>query len=240
MSKPRENTARVDRRTTIKWLAATMAAVNAGCTVGQRSVGEEIPPKPAGRLLGVAEAADGVTIGTDPDLLNPLIPWARTMTDAQLDVATRLCDLILPSDDRSPAASALGVPDFIDEWVSAPYPDQQRDRKIVFDGLLWLQKQSLGQFDVGFADATNEQRSRLLDQIAFADKVGNGLQTQHQFFKVYRNLTMSAFYATEVGMADIGYIGNSPIVGEYPGPTPEALAHLEKALNSLGLEMPEA
>ena len=37
------------------------------------------------------------------------------------------------------------------------------------------------------------------------------------------------------GMADIGYMGNTPSVGPYPGPTQEALAHLNASLTKLGL-----
>jgi len=238
MSKPRKNLARVDRRTTIKWLAATMAAASAGCTAGQRSVGEEIPPQPAGPLLGVAEAIDGVTIGTDPDLMNPLIPWTRTMTEAQLDVATRLCDLILPADDRSPAASALGVPDFIDEWVSAPYAAQQRDREQILPGLEWLERQSLASYGDSFTRVSADQARDLLDRIAWPQKLAPGLEEQGRFFDRFRSVAVGAYYTTAVGMEDIGYLGNVPISGDYPGPSEEALAHLDGVLAALGLSQP--
>ena len=230
---------KVNRRTTLKWFAASMVSLTSAHQVAARPPSNRSMTGGAAGL-GTPKPVTGTGYGPDPDLIHPTVPWQMTMTDEQLRVAASLSDMILPADDVSPSASAFGVPALVDECVSAPYPAQQRDRKIVFDGLLWLEQQSIEQFDVGFADVTDEQRSSLLDQIAFADKVENGLQTQHEFFRVYRNLTMSAFYATEEGMADIGYIGNSPIAGEYPGPTPEALAHLEKALYSLGLEMPEA
>ena len=49
-----------------------------------------------------------------------------------------LCDVVIPADDRSPSASAVGVTDFIDEFVSAPYPDNVRDGKKILEGLAWL------------------------------------------------------------------------------------------------------
>ena len=238
MSKPRQNTARIDRRTTIKWLAATMAAANAGYASDQRSVGEEIPPRPAGPLLGVAEATDGATIGTDPDLKNPVGPWARTMTDAQIDVATRLCDLILPSDDRSPAASALGVPDFVDEWISAPYAVQQRDREQILPGLEWLEQQSLASYGDSFTRVSADQASDLLDRIAWLDKLAPGLEEQGRFFDRFRSVAVGAYYTTATGMADIGYLGNVPISGDYPGPDAEAMEHLAGVLESLNLTVP--
>ncbi len=238
MSKPRQNIVRVDRRTTIKWLTATMAAANAGYASGQRSVGEEIPPRPAGPLLGAAEATDGVTIGTDPGLMNPVIPWARTMTDAQLDVAARLCGLILPSDDRSPAASALGVPDFIDEWVSAPYAAQQRDREQILPGLEWLERQSLASYGDSFTRVSEEQASDLLDRIAWPHKLAPGLEEQGRFFDRFRSVAVGAYYTTATGMAEIGYLGNVPISSDYPGPDAEAMEHLAGVLESLNLTLP--
>jgi len=238
MSKPCQNIARIDRRTTIKWLAATMVAANAEYAAGQRSVGEEIPPRPVGPLLGVAEATDEVTIGTDPDLMNPVIPWARTMTDAQLDVTTRLCDLILPPDDRSPAASALGVPDFVDEWVSAPYAAQKRDREQILPGLEWLEQQSLAGYDESFIWVSTDEASDLLDRIAWPEKLAPGLEEYGRFFVRFRSVAVGAYYTTATGMADIGYLGNVPISGDYPGPDAEAMVHLAGVLESLNLTLP--
>ena len=52
--------------------------------------------------------------------------WPLTLTKEQRATATALCDLIIPADDTSPAASSVGVVDFIDEWISAPYPEHAR------------------------------------------------------------------------------------------------------------------
>ena len=38
-------------------------------------------------------------------------------------------------------------------------------------------------------------------------------------------------------MDDIGYLGNVPINGDYPGPSEEALAHLDGVLVALGLSL---
>ena len=65
-----------------------------------------------------------------------------------------------------------------------------------------------------------------------------GLAGQSEFFRRFRWLAAGAFYTTEEGMADVGYIGNTPIAGEYPGPSDEAMAHLAGVLKQLGLEMP--
>lgn len=227
---------RIDRRTTIKWLAATMASAHAGCSREEKFLGDEIPP---GRedLLGSAALPDKAGYGTDPDLLNPAVPWKRTMTDEQLRVTAALCDAILPEDERSPAASAVGVPDFIDEWVSAPYPAQQQDRELILAGLARLEQQSIERFDAGFAAVSNSRRATLLDEIAWPDRAPAGLADQARFFERFRYLTVGAFYTTETGIRDVGYIGNIAISGEYPGPSPEAMAHLSGVLEKLGLRL---
>ena len=228
-----ENPFRVDRRTTIKWLAATMAAAYTGCSSDEKYLGDEIPS--AGRLLGVAAEPASIPYGTDPDRMNPVVPWSRTMTDAQLRTTAALCDVVLPEDDRSPSASAVGVPDFIDEWVSAPYAQQQEDREVILDGLEQLEEQSRQRFDVSFASASVQQKTELVDSIAD----GSGSEPdQAEFFKRFRYLTVGAFYTTEAGARDIGYIGNVPIAGEYPGPSDEAMAHLAGVLQQLGLPLP--
>jgi len=52
--------------------------------------------------------------------------------------------MIIPADNASPGASAEGVPDFIDEWISSPYPAQAGDRRLVLDGLKWIDEERIG------------------------------------------------------------------------------------------------
>src|ERR671923_296803 len=108
----------MDRRTTIKWVLAASATWPL-----------------AGRHAAGAPAALPVPgYGTDPNLLTVYHPgelWPLTLTPPQRRLAGILADLIIPADERSPSATAVGVVEFIDEWVSAPYPTQQDDRAIV-------------------------------------------------------------------------------------------------------------
>jgi hypothetical protein len=156
---------RVNRRKTIKWLAATMVATNSACSSNQRFLGEEIPPSTGvdGALLGVARVPATVGYGTDPDLLNPVVPWPKTMTAEQLNVTASLCDIILPQDDRSPSASSVGVHHFIDEWISAPYEQQQDDRLRILSGIEWLEQQCRTRHGLSFASANDEQAAEILD-----------------------------------------------------------------------------
>ena len=112
----------LDRRTAIKWVMAASAALKL--------------PSVSFDALAAAPATQGY--GKDPDLMKVYASgdlWPLTLNKEQRATATALSDLIIPADDTSPAASSVGVVDFIDEWISAPYPDHAVDRKTVLDGL---------------------------------------------------------------------------------------------------------
>ena len=53
-------------------------------------------------------------------------------------------------------------------------------------------------------------------------------------------LTTGAYYTSEQGIEELGYVGNVAIQGDYPGPTKEALAHLEQVLADLKLSKKRA
>ncbi len=198
---------RMDRREAIKWMMAATATVSA---LNYAS-------------LGATPAVPG--IGTDPDLLHPVVPWPRTFTQEQLRTATALCEVIIPQDDKSPSASAVGVPDFLDEWVSAPYPEQQADRNQILEGLVWLNNESKRRFSKEFADLAETEKQKICDDICHVPKAKPELKSAAQFFTKFRNLTAGGFYTTKEGMKDIQYVGNVPLQA-FKGPPPEVLAHL--------------
>ena len=122
---------RIDRRTALTWIGVVGAAtaIAGGVVV--------YGPKIAGKT-------EAKGYGTDPKLNPPAkAAWPRILTADQLQTAALLADYILPASGAAPSASSLGIPDFIDEWVSAPYPDQRKDRPIILDGLKALAPQVL-------------------------------------------------------------------------------------------------
>jgi hypothetical protein len=211
----------VDRRTTLAWLAAALALPEAA-----RGNGLEGTNWPAVPLTPVT----GPGYGVDPNLLEPTVPWPLTLTRAELTAASALCDMILPADGQYSAASALGVPAFVDEWVSAPYPSQQQDRALIVPGLAWIDAESMRRGGRRFADATAGERAAICDDIAFAGRIKPGFEKPGAFFAIMRRLTLRAYYSTEEGWAQIGYMGNTPTEGPYPGPTPEAMAHIQQVI----------
>jgi hypothetical protein len=164
-----------------------------------------------------AGAAHGY--GKDPDLRHPVRPWPLTLDQAQTRTVTRLADLILPADEHSPSASAVGVPAFVDEWVSAPYPEQQRDRTIVLEGLKRLDHAAGGRF----ADLPDDRAGAILDRICDPKTAAD--PEDAAFFRRFKSICMLGFYTTPEGWADLGYVGDRP-QAEFADPPPEVLARL--------------
>lgn len=162
-------------------------------------------------------------LGADPDLLKKDIPWPRVLSAAEKRAATALADLLIPADEHGPAASAVGVVDFLDEWVSAPYETQQRDAKTIRAGLAWLDEESTKRFTKAFADAAAAEQTALVDDILAKDS--DARKKAYSFWKLFRDRIAGAYYSTPEGWKALGYTGNAPLA-EFPGATPEALRHV--------------
>jgi hypothetical protein len=208
----------MDRRTSIKWVLAASASW----------------PLLHARAVWAAEAAAAEPLlalkgyGTDPDLLKTYHPgeaWPLTLSTAQRQLAAVLSDLIIPADAHSASATSVGVVDFIDEWVSAPYPDCQRDRPIVLAGFSWLDSEAARRHGKSFAELAVAQQTGICDEICDAEHAAPELREAARFFARYRDLTAAGFYSSSVGRKDLGYIGNVPLV-RFDGPPPELLKKL--------------
>ncbi len=191
-----------------------IATVGTGAAVAPHVVLAADPPAPPKRPL------------TDPDLVNPVIPWEKVLSAEELKTLAVLCDLIVPADEHSPSASKVGVPDFINEWVSAPYPTQQADQQTIRGGLAWLNTESHKRFGRAFADLAAAQHHQICDDICHVPKAKPQHKVGARFFDRLRSLTVGGFYTTPEGMKDVQYIGNVPSAS-FEGPPPEVLKHLK-------------
>jgi hypothetical protein len=172
------------------------------------------------KLRGFAAELDAPGIGFDPKLLTKEIPWPRILTEAEKQTVTVLADIIIPADDFGPAASAVGVPDFIDEWVSAPYDQQLKDRKIIRDGIAWIDAEATGRFEKKFASSTADEQRIILDDIVRDGTAAR--KDARSFFLLFRDRVAGGYYTTPEGWKAIGYVGNVPLL-EFPAPPDEAL-----------------
>lgn len=127
-------------------------------------------------------------------------------TPAEMVTITLLGDIIIPKDKVSGSASEAKVPDFI-EFIVKDMPEHQTPMR---GGLRWLDLNSLKRFGNSFANITDKQRLELVDEIAYPNKAKATMKQGVAFFNLMRNLTTTGFYTSEMGVKDVGYMGNVP------------------------------
>ena len=229
----------ISRREGLQWIAAAVALLPSMAAVparAQTAAGPPLTPSAPWPSDPLARLA-GPGYGTDPDLMKPRVTWPLTLTETQKPQVTVLCDLILPKDATSPGAGEAGVADFIDEWISAPYPTQQDDRDQILRGLAWLDAQATALGATTFAAATPAVQTQILDAVSAATP-DPSLSAAADFFHRLRTLVILGFFTLPAGRAAIGYLGNTPTQGDWPGPSDEALTHFHNLLASLNLKDP--
>ena len=224
--KDSNSASRMDRRVALKWISSATAALT---LPGGISLG-------AVTKSGLTPAAEpsGTGYGPDPDLTKIYKPgdlWPLTLSDDQRALLAVLCDIILPADDRSPSASEVGVPDFLDEWISSPYAAQASDRKTVLNGLDKLEEEAQTRAGKGFVKAGAEVQLAICSDFAKAAQK-DAKKDPGRFFLRLRDLIAGGYYTTPEGMKDMGYRGNVSM-GSWDGPPKEVL-------DKLGLEPQEA
>ncbi|RBQ02605.1 gluconate 2-dehydrogenase subunit 3 family protein [Pedobacter miscanthi] len=127
-------------------------------------------------------------------------------TKHEMATITVLADIIIPKDEVSGSASDAKVPEFI-EFIVKDIPEHKVPMR---GGLKWLDVYSFNKFQKPFVEASADQQISIVDEIAYPKKARPEMQAGVTFFNRMRNLTASGFYTTEMGVKDIGYVGNAP------------------------------
>lgn len=117
-----------------------------------------------------------------------------------------LADIIIPKDETSGSATDAGVPAFI-EFIAK---DMEHYKTPLRGGLKWLDLQCMKRFTVDFASCTPTQQLEMVEEIAFPEKAKPELQQGVAFFNTMRDLTACGFFTSEIGIKDLGYVGNKP------------------------------
>jgi hypothetical protein len=148
-----------------------------------------------------------------------LLAKGNFFTDHEMATITVLADIIIPKDEISASASDAKVPGFID-FIVQDMPQHQTPMR---GGLRWLDMQCLKRYEKSFIDCSHDQQIEMVDDIAYPEieyaekgskikkgKVKPGMEPGVSFFGLVRNLTATGFYTSEIGVKDIGYLGNTP------------------------------
>lgn len=194
----------MDRRKSLKVLAlgsvSTAVLMDACKTADKKNAVQKIVPfgkdskkLPPGRMAEEEAKLKQVTSTT-------------FFTPDEMATITILGDIIIPADEVSGSASDAKVPDFI-EFIVKDMPQHQLPMR---GGLRWLDMQCLKKYETAFKDCSKDQQIEMVDQIAYPKKAKPGMKQGVSFFNLMRNLTATGFYTTEIGVKDVGYMGNKP------------------------------
>ncbi|WP_047244893.1 gluconate 2-dehydrogenase subunit 3 family protein [Maribacter thermophilus] len=134
----------------------------------------------------------------------------RLFTDHDMETITALSLVILPPKEPFGGPIEAEVPEMI-EFMGKDIPEMQPTLK---GGLMWLDHKCNKEFGVEFKAATLEQQKQICDEICWHDieKPLDEQPLEIQFFALMRNLVVTGYYTSKVGIADLGYKGNTPNV----------------------------
>tara|TARA_B100000508_G_C11437708_1_gene266965 strand:- start:371 stop:1072 length:702 start_codon:yes stop_codon:yes gene_type:complete len=125
--------------------------------------------------------------------------------ETELQQLTTLANLILPPTEEGTIEDANVVP-FI-EFMAKDVPEFQTK---IRGGLGWLNIYCNAKYNTSFVNATEEQQKQVLDTIAYPNPEATEHPFEVQFFSLMRNLVLTGYFTSEVGIKELGYMGNTP------------------------------
>ena len=125
--------------------------------------------------------------------------------ESELLMITTLAELILPPTPQGTIQQA-NVPEFIEFMVK----DHQPFQTTIRGGLMWLNNYCNRTYGTNFVNSTATQQKQLLDQIAYPDSDAKEQKFEVEFFSLMRNLVVTGYFTSQVGIKELGYVGNTP------------------------------
>jgi len=122
----------------------------------------------------------------------------KALTQHEFDTLKALCEIIVPG------ASKGGAAEFID-LLSSQNPDMAT---IYTGGIGWLDEEMKRVYHVDFLTASAQQKTEMLDKIAYRKNRTPELAAGIRFFDWARRMTVDAYYTSAAGIKEVGYIGN--------------------------------
>lgn len=190
----------MDRRKSIKALA--VGTISAGVLLEACKQ----PDKKAEEASKSGEQKTGIDRQPVEQARDEALNAQKFFDEHEMATIAVLCDIIIPKDEMSGSATEAKVPDFI-EFIVKDMPEHQTPMR---GGLRWLDVQSMKLFGKSFKESSANQQLELVDQIAYPEKAKPEMQQGVSFFNLMRNLTATGFYTSEIGIKDLGYVGNRP------------------------------
>ncbi len=146
----------------------------------------------------------------------------KVLNEHEWKTVRLLSDLIIPADERSGSATQAGVPEFIDDWLGFRGGELLAQ---IQGGLAWLDMQCNRQFQHDFIDCRETQQKQMLDRIAYPKTAAPEDAPGVAFFNKMRDLVVSGFFSSEMGVKDLPYLGNQ-MLSSWEGCPANVLAKL--------------
>ena len=133
----------------------------------------------------------------------------KFFTDDELITLDKICNIILPPNEYGSIRDAEVVQ--LIEFMAKDIPTYQKPLR---DGLIWIDSESESRFNKIFNQLNEENQKEIFDDIAYYDpnKSIDEYPDEVQWFNLVRNLTMTGYFTSEVGIKELGYKGNAPNV----------------------------
>jgi gluconate 2-dehydrogenase gamma chain len=125
----------------------------------------------------------------------------KGLTQHEFDTLKTLCEIIVPGASKGSAA------EFID-LLSSQNPEMAN---IYTGGIAWLDEAMKRHYHLDFLTAKAEQKTEMLDRIAYRKNRTPELVPGINFFNWARRMTVDAYYTSAAGIKDVGYMGNRAI-----------------------------
>ena len=131
----------------------------------------------------------------------------KFFTDHELFSLDKICNLILPPNEFGSIRDAEVVQ--LIEFMAKDIPAYKEPLR---NGLSWNDNESKKRFNNLFVDCDITQQKNIFDEIAYYDPNKNITDYSEpvQWFNLVRNLTMTGYFTSEIGIKDLGYKGNIP------------------------------
>jgi hypothetical protein len=154
----------------------------------------------------VAEVNMDDRMQEEKDYLVKVKAQPNFFTEHEMATITLLSDIIIPKDAVSGSATDAKVPEFI-EFIVKDMPDHQVPMR---GGLKWLDLHSYKKHAKAFTECSGKEQIGIVDEIAYPEKAAPELAQGVSFFNKIRDLVTTGFYTAEIGVKDLGYMGNVP------------------------------
>lgn len=166
------------------------------------------------------------TVTTVPTLLvsgcEPVPPVPREkVTEKDIALLNDIADTILPGKGEVPGAKAAKT----GEYMFMMYSDmlKEDDRTLMLTGLNQIETDAFELFKSDFGSLEKEKKEFLLNNyhneaFAYGQQKAAGLHKEDHFYSLFRNLTLSGYFSSEIGSTKARVY--NPVPGGFTGCIP--------------------